>query len=79
MAKGLKTGGRKAGSPNNITKELRSKLNMFINENYDLFIEDYNQLAPKDRVNVFVKLFQISLPKPLDNELQEHDVTIIID
>lgn len=79
MAKGLKTGGRKVGSPNNITKDLKERLNSFINDKYDLFIQDYDQLEPKDRVNVFVKLFQTAMPKPLETELQNHDITITIE
>lgn len=79
MDKKVKTGGRQIGTPNQLTKELRSKLNMFINENYDLFIKDYHQLEPKDRINIYVKLYQTAMPKPLESELQDHDITITIE
>ena len=76
---GKKYGGRKQGVPNQLTQELREKLNMFINDNYDLFLKDYNELGAKDRVNVFIKLFQTALPKTLEVEEYKPTRDIIIE
>lgn len=65
MAKGKKTGGRKPGTPNKTSAEVRSKLSKVVSDYYNskTFEEDIADLDPKDRVQVMEKLASYVLPK----------------
>lgn len=65
MAKGKKTGGRKAGSLNKVTAAMRSILKdktdaYFSSKGFD---EDLADLEPKDRLAIMEKLLQYTTPK----------------
>jgi hypothetical protein len=63
MTIGIKTGGRTAGTENKTTKEIRSVLKEVIN-NELLNIETLlNELPPKERLEVVIKLIPYVLPK----------------
>lgn len=55
-------GGRKAGKPNKVTKDLRQWINRFIDSQTDQIQKDWKQLEPKDRIVLFEKLLKYSLP-----------------
>ncbi len=62
--KGLpKTGGRKAGTPNKVTSDLRKAVGELIEMNWYRMQEDLNALEPKDRLMIMEKLLSYSLPK----------------
>lgn len=63
MAKRFKTGGRGQGTPNLITKELRERINDFLNENWEQIEKDFKTLEPEKRVMLFEKLLQFTLPR----------------
>jgi len=69
MVKGTKTGGRKSGTPNKITKDLRERVNDFLSDNWDNLQDDFEQLEPKERVNFYEKLLQYGLPKMQHTQL----------
>lgn len=69
MSKQIKTGGRKIGTPNKTTKQVREKINLFIDVNFDRFLKDYEQLETKDRVLLYEKMLKYILPQKLENEL----------
>lgn len=58
-----KTGGRKAGTPNKVTTDLRIRIADLIDVHFDKLIEDIEQLEPKERIDAMIKLFEYSLPK----------------
>jgi hypothetical protein len=58
-----KTGGRKQGTPNKVTGDLRTWVNDILNENRDQFAADLKQLEPHQRVSVFEKLLSYAVPK----------------
>ena len=58
----IKTGGRKAGTPNKITKDLREKFKLLIEDNVDKLQNDIEQLEPKDRIKVLIDLSKFVLP-----------------
>lgn len=60
-----KTGGRKKGTPNRSTDELRNLLQSFINTNMETLQTDYDKLEPKDRLNFINSLLRHVLPAPL--------------
>ena len=60
--KGQKTGGRKAGTPNQVTADLRQWITTFIEENQEQIKDDWQSLQPKDRILLFEKLLKYALP-----------------
>ena len=63
MLKGTKTGGRKIGTPNKLTKELRSVLKNILHQEIELLPDHFKKLEPKDRLELLVKLLSFALPK----------------
>lgn len=66
MAKGKKTGGRKAGTPNKTTAFSKSVIQEILTDytNSKLFRGDLKKLDPKDRLDIMVKLMAFTTPKP---------------
>lgn len=60
---GKKYGGRVAGTPNKLTKELRAVLKNILHQEIELLPEHFNKLDPKDRMELLVKLLPFALPK----------------
>lgn len=63
MAKGIKTGGREQGTPNKLTKELRSILKNILAKEMETIPDNLEKLEPKDRLEMTIKLFPYVLPK----------------
>lgn len=61
--KGLpRTGGRKPGTSNKLTKDLRSTISSFLQQNASRMQEEYEKLDPKDKLAFFEKMIKYSLP-----------------
>ena len=60
---GKKFGGREAGTPNRLTKELRAALKNILHQEIELLPNHFNKLEPKDRLELLVKLLPFALPK----------------
>ena len=63
MAIGRKTGGRKAGTPNKISGEMRLLLKQIISDELEALPETLEQLPGKDRLEAVLKLMPFVLPK----------------
>ncbi|TXG36985.1 hypothetical protein [Seonamhaeicola maritimus] len=63
MAKGLKTGGRKKGTPNKVTSNIREWLEKLINKNRLQIERDIKALEPKERLQILEKFMQYTIPK----------------
>jgi hypothetical protein len=74
MAKGIKTGGRDLGTPNKITKQLRERISDFLNENWTQIENDFQKLEPKERVILFERLLQYTIPRLQSTELSMDEV-----
>jgi len=61
--KKLKTGGRKKGTPNRLTKELRTVLKDVLHNELENLVSNLDALEPKERLEVIVKLIPFVLPK----------------
>ncbi len=60
---GKKYGGREAGTPNKLTRELRAALKNILHQEIELLPEHFEKLNPKDRLELLVKLLPYALPK----------------
>lgn len=60
---GKKTGGRAAGTPNRITRELRESLKAVLSSELDRLPETLSSLPPKDRLEIVVRLMPFAMPK----------------
>lgn len=63
MAIGRKTGGRKAGTPNKISGEMRLLLKQIISDELEALPATLEQLPGKDRLEAVLKLMPFVLPK----------------
>lgn len=63
MAKGIKTGGRVSGTPNKLTKEIRAILKDCIYLEIEKMADTLNELQPKERAEIVIKLMAYALPK----------------
>lgn len=65
MPKGVKYGGRKAGTPNKVTSTIRNVLSKTMDDYFmsKQFAEDIVSLEPKERVAIMEKLLQYAVPK----------------
>jgi len=71
MAIGIKTGGREAGTPNRVSKELKIVLKELLDTEFETIGRKLNELSTKDRLEVLVKLLPFVLPK---NQKVDQDV-----
>lgn len=60
---GVKTGGRKAGTPNRVTKELRETLKAVIGRELSQITGTLEQLPARERLDVVIKLLPYCMPK----------------
>ena len=63
MAIGRKTGGRKAGTPNKISGEMRLLLKQIISDELEALPATLEQLPGKERLEAVLKLMPFVLPK----------------
>lgn len=60
---GLKTGGRTLGTPNKVTKDLRDLLKSVISNELGNIEHRLEQLEPKERLEMIIKLMSFVMPK----------------
>ena len=58
-----KTGGRRKGTPNVVTRELRGALKAFYDSEIEQLPDLVSQLSPKDRLAFLVKITPFILPR----------------
>ncbi len=73
MALKIKTGGRKKGTPNNPTKEIKEAINQIVSNNIDKLQDDIDKLEPKDRIKAIFDLLVYSVPKLSSIDLKEDE------
>jgi hypothetical protein len=67
--KGAKTGGRAKGTPNRTTKELKELIHNIVEVQLDTIEEDLQDLDPKDRLNILLRLVEYVLPKQREQKI----------
>lgn len=61
---GRNGGGRKAGTPNKVTKETRELISKFVDKHWKEFEEDFKQIKDKEkRCNIILQLLPFIAPK----------------
>ena len=61
-----KSGGRRPGTPNKITKDLREQITVLIKKNFERIESDFNKLDSEKRLIVLERYLKYCLP-PLQN------------
>ena len=63
MAKGMKTGGRQQGTPNIVTREIRSVLKQIVANELQQLQTTIQDMEPEKRLELVIKLIPYVLPK----------------
>ena len=61
-----KSGGRRPGTPNKVTKDLREQITVLIKKNFERIESDFNKLDSEKRLIVLERYLKYCLP-PLQN------------
>jgi hypothetical protein len=68
----VKSGGRKLGTPNILTNELRQNIATLLNNNFDKMQKDLNLLQPSNRLNILIELYKLCLPRMIETNEAEN-------
>ncbi|MBP3253279.1 MAG: hypothetical protein J6M30_02080 [Bacteroidales bacterium] len=63
IEKRKKTGGRKKGTPNKVTKDIKSWIEKIINDNFQQIQADLSAMKPDERFKAIVSLLPYVIPK----------------
>ncbi len=63
-----KTGGRKKGTPNKVTSDLRTFVSDMLNDNRAQIQKDMAELEPYERLRIYERLLSYVLPKQTQND-----------
>lgn len=76
--KGIKTGGRTAGTPNKVTQAIRDKISETVQEYYlsENFTTDIQALNNRERIEYIRRITDYILPKPKPMELETDDASV---
>jgi hypothetical protein len=78
--KGLKTGGRIKGSENKVTSQLREKISLLLENQFETFESELNNLQSKEKLELLVKLIPYVIPKQLETtNYNETDMNLDIE
>ena len=61
-----KSGGRMKGTPNKVTSQLREKISLLLENQFETFETELNNMKPKDKFEILVKLIPYVIPKQLE-------------
>lgn len=82
MAKGIKTGGRTAGTVNKTTAETKELLQKIVSNELDNIEGMLNKLEPKERIDAVIKLLPYIVPKQqeiaIDSKPMINGITVTI-
>jgi hypothetical protein len=71
----VKLGGRKKGTPNKVSSDLRNRIKLFLDNNFEQLEKDISELQPADRVRFLIKLMEFVVPKQQNMQLSGQDKT----
>ncbi|MCX6214652.1 hypothetical protein [Spirosoma sp.] len=70
-----KVGGRKTGTQNKATTDIKSKIAALIDMRFDAINSDLDDLEPKDRVTAYLKLLEFVIPKQREQKVDLSTLT----
>ena len=70
-----KTGGRKKGTPNKITKHLRGQYEDFIIEKLPELTQTWDTLEDSDKWNIIIKMSSFVIPKKIENDVNVDNIS----
>lgn len=70
-----KTGGRKKGTKNKTTAELKQWVFDFVSDNLESFKTEFSKLEKEQQITVVMKLMPYILPKQTENKISLDDQT----
>lgn len=70
-----KTGGRKSGSTNKASTDIKSKIAALIDNQFEKIQADLETLEPKDRVSAYLKFMEYILPKQREQKIDLSTLT----
>ena len=69
--------GKPKGAENKVTKEIRAKIGLILNNNIDKVQTDLDKLEPKDRLNILLQLIKYVTPSlkamEVDTTIQDNN------
>lgn len=76
MAKGIKTGGREAGTQNKFTVEAKERINNILQQHFtpEKINDDLKEMEAKDRLQFLLKLLDFTTPKMKQSEINANIV-----
>lgn len=66
--------GRKRGTPNAVTKDLREMVQSLLENEFPNVIANFSRLEPMDQIVLWIKLAEYAIPK---NKYLEHDIVSV--
>lgn len=72
MAKGYKTGGREAGTPNLVTADIKQHFEKLLEGNLEALQQDIESLEPKDRVKALLAIARFVIPTVKAIEIEQN-------
>ena len=72
----VKTGGRKKGTPNKISSQVKEKLTQVIDETIDSL--DISLMRPSEKIKLIQIGLQYIIPKPQIEQQEEQNITVEI-
>ncbi len=70
-----RTGGRRPGTANRTTADLKSRISDLLDSRFDKVVEDLEQLEPKDRVTAYLKFLEYVVPKMREQKIDLSTLT----
>lgn len=79
MANGFKSGGRKAGTPNKTTGQIKEILTDIVSRELETLEQTLLHLTPAERLQFLIKLIGFVMPKPIpQHELPNKDIEVTL-
>jgi hypothetical protein len=63
--------GRPIGASNRITQEIREKIQLILDSEFETIEETLNSLPPKDRLEIILKLMRFAIPQLKEITIQD--------
>ena len=65
--------GRKPGTQNRVTGDLRKRINALLSDSFGQIVADFDKLEPRERVSAWAKLAEYVLPKQKDFSIEVNE------